>query len=64
MVLKDQFQMVGVVLASDWCQKTFAQSQSNETKIFLHLHHKYIQTSYGTCHMFTRGEKFQSQHKM
>ena len=34
-VLTDQFQTVGVILASDWCQKTFAfsaQSQSSKTR--------------------------------
>ena len=34
-VLTDQFQMVGVILASDRCQKTFvfsAQSQSSKTR--------------------------------
>ena len=34
-VLTDQFQTAGVVLASDWCHKTFvfcAQSQSSKTR--------------------------------
>ena len=34
-VLTDQFQTAGVILASDWCQKTFvfsAQSQSSKTR--------------------------------
>ena len=42
-VLKDQFQTVGVVLASDWCQKTFVffcpiteQQDQESPRVFLH----------------------------
>ena len=54
-VLKDQFQTVRLVLASDWCQKTFvlfcpiAEQQDQESFRVL-LHDRYIQASCSPCY--------------
>ena len=54
-VLKDQFQTVRLVLASDWCQKTFvffcpiAEQQDQESFRVL-LHDRYIQVRCSPCY--------------
>ena len=54
-VLKDQFQTVRLVLASDWCQKTFvffcpiAEQQDQESFRVL-LHDRHIQASCSPCY--------------
>ena len=73
-VLTDQFQTVGAALASDWCQKTFVFFLPNHRAARLGvvscLPTRYIHTrcspylSGFVRRGFTRGEKFQSQHKM
>ena len=73
-VLTDQFQTAAVVLASDWCHKTFVflcpiTEQQNQESFRVFLHEWYIQASCSPylsgsfCQGFTRGEKFQSRHK-
>ena len=58
-VLKDQFQTVRLVLASDWCQKTFlffcpiAEQQDQESFRVL-LHDRYIQASCSPCYFGVR----------
>ena len=49
-VLTDQFQTVGAVLASDWCQKTFAffcpiTEQQDWESFHVFLHEIYVQAS-------------------
>ena len=44
-VLTNQFQTVGVILASDWCQKTWENWESFRDS----LHHRYIQASCSPC---------------
>ena len=67
-VLMDQFQTVRLVLASDWCQKTIVffcpitELQDYEP-FHVFLHDTYIQVSCSP-YVVTRGEKFQSQHKI
>ena len=54
-VLKDQFQTVRLVLASDWCQKTFvffcpiAEQQDQESFRVL-LHDRHTQASCSPCY--------------
>ena len=65
-VLTNQFQTVTVILASDWCQKAFVffcpiTEQQDYKQCSVFLHHRYIQASCSP--LFTRGGKFQSQHK-
>ena len=61
-VLTDQFQAAGVVLASNWCHKTFvfcAQSQSGKTR----SRFAYPYTIGCSPYVYLR-RKVQSQHKM
>ena len=55
-LLTDQFQTVGVVLASDWCQKFFAfsaQSQSSKTRSrFAFSYTKDTYIVQGICEIF------------
>ena len=49
-VLTDQFQTVGAILASDWCQKTFVffcpiTEQQDWESFRVFLHERYIQAS-------------------
>ena len=66
-VITDQFQTVGVVLASDWCQKNFVFFLPNHRAarpgVVSRLLTPYIHLGQLLA-MFTRGGKFQSQHQM
>ena len=74
-VLPDQFQTLGAVLASDWCQKTvvfFCPIRSQQTygsfRVSLHgmIHEWQLLAMFvwAVRRGFARDEKFQSQHKI
>ena len=70
-VLTDQFQTVGVILASDWCQKIFVffcpiteQQDYESFRVFLHERNIHASCSPYVGRGFTRGAKFHSQQKM
>ena len=62
-VLTDQFQTAAVVLASDWCHKTFVFFVPNQRAARLGVV-SCLLTPQVSHHKFTRGGKFQSQRKM
>ena len=70
--LPDQFQTVGVILNSDWCQKFFVsfcpirgQEAVKSFRVFLHGNHLIAILAWFVQQGFARGlELSQSQHKM
>ena len=69
-VLTDQFQMVRVILASDWCPKIFVffcpiteQQDYESFHVFLHERNIHASCSPYVGRGFTRGGKFHSQQK-
>ena len=69
-VLTDQFQTVGVILASDWCQKicfflpNHRAARRGAVSCFLHEGNIHASCSPYVGRGFTRGGKFYSQQKM
>ena len=70
-LLPDQFQTVGVILNSDWCQKFLVffcpirgQQAVKSFRVFLHGNHLIAILACFVWQGFARGEKSPSQHKI